>query len=415
MWVHIPKQDFSTPLTVGHAVRWALGDLQRNGYSGETVFVGGHSLGGAFLPSVLDVVREVDGLVHLGCIMARSTDADAALTETVNLPILTVCGDLDGLVRTSRIAEDYYRNVEVIGNRREQKLKHAVVLVPGMNHFGVVEGEATFMDDFRDLEAEISTKESVYQVASTIAQFVAHHRDGNSDAADNLLAKIDRTHKYIRPLIEAMHLEGSYHIDTPCHLCAEDGDHECEQNCVEGSPWAAKVQLDISPDGEYGQVRDEFHQSWWINPFSDPPFYHPTVNKEGDRLEMKTVSEPVYEKSDFYLFDAGFFSNAALEIRSKFNSPQSILKARGVDVKFEANEGACSKMNEKTIQWAFENAPEVVRKRYQRRGVKLAAGKDIQHNSGTIRIGCVDYVVEKSHRLLCRSVVDMVVLGVSAS
>ena len=208
-------------------------------------------------------------------------------------------------------------------------------------------------------------------------------------AATSLVSKINATYDYIQPLIKAMHLEGSVHIDTPCHLYEErDNLHHGESSCIQGSPWAEKAQREISPEKvDVGSIQDEFHQSWWINPFADPPFYHPSIEKAGgNRLNFETVSEPVYEKPDYYVFDSGFFSNTALEIRSKFNSPQSILKASGVDdAKHEANDDTCSKMNQRTIQWALERAPDRVRTRYQRRGVKLVAGRDFEHTAGTLR------------------------------
>ncbi|KAG7374569.1 alpha/beta fold family hydrolase [Nitzschia inconspicua] len=412
VWISIPAvQPVANPLNIGKTVQDAFARLKRFGFPGTKTFVGGHSLGGAFLPEMLDQipVGQVEGLIHLGCILSRKAESDKRIQQ---LPHMVLAGELDGLVRASRVAEDYHRYVV----RKQQStgddstkamLDHAVVLVPGMNHFGFVSGEPPFMDEFRDLRGELSHEAAVQQVASSVSEFIDYHRTQKIERATPLLSKMNETIAYVQPILAAMELEGSFHLGkTPCHLCDESDDPVgCCDDCVEGSPWAAMVQRELAPEGiEYGRVSDEFHQSWWINPFHDPPFYHPSIESGSAKtdnllvnatstvvtlstersmvLNMETVSEPVYEKSDMYLFDAGFFSNAALELRCKFNSRQAILEAAGKNVPFESECGTCSKMNERTIEWALEQVPESVKRRYLERGTKLVAGKDIEHSVG---------------------------------
>ena len=182
VWIAIPKfpLDVANPLVVPSAVKSALEELQKQGYKGEKTFVGGHSLGGVFLPSVFDEPglkeEQVSGTIKLGCFQARDTPKDSSLKA---LPSLTLTGELDGMIRASRIAEDYHRNVLSCkqGNSEETKLHHAVVLVEGMNHFGFVQGHAPFMKQLRDLTQEITYKESVMQVGSAIAAFIDVHQD----------------------------------------------------------------------------------------------------------------------------------------------------------------------------------------------------------------------------------------------
>jgi Alpha/beta hydrolase family len=413
VWISIPAvQPVANPLTIGQVVQDAFARLKRFGFPGTKTFVGGHSLGGAFLPEMFNQgisVGQVEGLIHLGCILSRQAETDDRVQR---LPHMVLAGELDGLVRASRVAEDYHRYVVRKQQSKENDsnqamLNHAVVLVPGMNHFGFISGEPPFMNEFRDLEGELSHEDSVQQVASSVSEFMDYHRNQKMERATPLLSKMKDTIDHVQPILAAMELEGSYHLGkTPCHLCEESDNPEgCCDDCVEGSPWAAMVQRDLAPEGiEYGPIKDEFHQSWWINPFHDPPFYHPSIEAASFEntkiinatssamtaqplpptkvLKLETVSEPVYEKSDMYLFDAGFFSNAALEIRCKFNSRQAILEAAGEKVPFESECGSCSKMNERTIEWALEQVPESVKRRYLERGTKLVAGKDIEHSAG---------------------------------
>ncbi|KAL3905556.1 MAG: hypothetical protein SGILL_009630, partial [Bacillariaceae sp.] len=161
VWVSVPFiQPVANPIMIGTAVKDAMARLKRFGFPGTKAFVGGHSLGGAFLPEMFDQnqvsVGEVEGLIHLGCILSRKAEENPNVNQ---LPHFVLTGELDGLVRASRVAVDYHRYVvqkQNDDNTKDAMLNHAVVLVPGMNHFGFVSGEPPFMDEFRDLQGELS-------------------------------------------------------------------------------------------------------------------------------------------------------------------------------------------------------------------------------------------------------------------
>lgn len=221
------------------------------------------------------------------------------------------------------------------------------------------------------------------KVASVVGQFLDYHvlRDQAVTQKESLLTEISNTERYLEPIMEAMLLEGSYHVADPCYAC-DDG-----ETCHIGSPWIEQMQLGIAQNdsalaGKVGSVRDEFRQSWWLNPFADPPFYHPRATRGDDqKLKIETITEAVYERLDFAI-DCSLVSNTALELRTKLNSPQAMLKALRVDAAFAPSDGACSSMNRKTIEWAIDHAPDIVKKRYLERGRKLVAGTDIPHSSG---------------------------------
>lgn len=135
-WVHIPKLPFNmaTPWTINECLVRAIHDLEDAGFTGKDIIVGGHSLGATFLQKAVTsfnskvttttVSPTIKGIVYLACFKARGI--------TSELPCLTVSGDLDGLIRVSRIAEDCYNNVVKIGDTAAARLNHAIVLVPGM-------------------------------------------------------------------------------------------------------------------------------------------------------------------------------------------------------------------------------------------------------------------------------------------
>lgn len=135
-WVHIPKLPFNmaTPWTINACLERAIQDLADAGFTGKDIIVGGHSLGGTFLQKAVASFNSkatstfspitIKGMVYLACFQARGTKTE--------LPCLTVSGDLDGLIRVSRIAEDCYNNVIKTGDTAAARLNHAIVLVPGM-------------------------------------------------------------------------------------------------------------------------------------------------------------------------------------------------------------------------------------------------------------------------------------------
>ncbi|CAB9519247.1 expressed unknown protein [Seminavis robusta] len=384
IWVAVTKfpLNVANPLVAPEAVKEAFQQLKDQGYSGDKVFLGGHSLGGVVLPWVMDGDKglrqdQVAGVIQLGSFLARDTQENAPIRK---VPSLTLTGDLDGMVRTSRIAEDYHRHViadapedkEASNDDDTRKLHHSVVLVEGMNHFGFVGGETPIMKRFRDLPQEIDHRDAVREVAETIADFIDVHQTGDPISKNKLLGRIDETTEYLKPLLTALQLEGSTHVGS---------------DPTKGSPFVNKMQKELLSEHALPKVTvsNEFRASWYLNPFAKVPFFHPKVHSSKDygSLEMETYADPVHEKTDA-CFDAGFFSNTVHELRCKFNSPQAVLQAATGDdrVKFDPCHNFAKDLNEKTLAWAMENAPTRVKRRYQQRGVQLVPGDDINHSSG---------------------------------
>jgi hypothetical protein len=152
-WVVVPKLplDMANPWSVPRAVRQSIATLRAAGYPRDRpVYVGGHSLGGIFLPNLLDddepdndLVDQIAGLVQLGSFVSREQkrkqkkkerDGIIAATRSAfdRTPRLVLNGDLDGLIRVARIAEDFYNHVVLAGDTERGRLHHAVVLVRGM-------------------------------------------------------------------------------------------------------------------------------------------------------------------------------------------------------------------------------------------------------------------------------------------
>jgi hypothetical protein len=283
-------------------------------------------LGGAVLPYLFDRLDGqgpdvIDGFIHLGCIVARGRTDDGDSWTQQSVPHLVCAGDLDGLVRSSRLAEDYYQNVVMRRRRQRPKksdnndkkdnkfddpLRHVVISVPGMNHFGIIKKQPTgrdgsallpsIMAGWRDLPAELSFDESIDRVSTIVADFIDCHSHrgirrpsppmaNHAAARARLTAQMNETVQFLQPLLDAMQLEGSYHLATPCHLCSNDDDNPDgtavkDHCCTPGSPWVSRVQTDLLLPPEMvdvvGTVRDELYKvggstRWPIHLFIIPP------------------------------------------------------------------------------------------------------------------------------------------------
>jgi hypothetical protein len=258
-----------------------------------------------------------------------------------------------------------------------------------MNHAQYLNGKPHLMIKIRDLNPDIDDRSAVEAVGSTVADFIDFHSrsslahsknvDDDSGTRRRLLDKVHRTAEYLQPLIRAMQLEGNHHIIGSDNVSRE------------GSPWIQHVQeimlqqpssYESAPTGnpiKIDSVHDEFHDSW--------SFYFPKIDvmksAQGETtLALTTCTEPVYEKLETML-DTGFFSNTCVELRAKMSSLQAANLATGnEDTPFEEKLDIASRMNEWTIQWALDNVPDSVRRRYLQRGIPLVAGKDIAHKTG---------------------------------
>lgn len=139
VWIAIPPfpMNIPNPHTLASAIDDAVERLREAGFRGSNYFLGGHSLGGAFLPAhyrQIEKTRDhklkgkIKGVVCIGSFDPRGDDQ----RSTSSIPTLTVSGELDGLVRASRIAEAYHTLIIQKGDDDTAKLNNPVVLIEGM-------------------------------------------------------------------------------------------------------------------------------------------------------------------------------------------------------------------------------------------------------------------------------------------
>jgi len=88
------------------------------GYNGENLFIAGHGLGGVisqqYAESSKDYAKQIKGSILAGSVLLRDYHNLTMAGDTyftINKPTYTLLGNLDGQMRITRGAEQYYHQV----------------------------------------------------------------------------------------------------------------------------------------------------------------------------------------------------------------------------------------------------------------------------------------------------------------
>lgn len=90
----------------------SVSDLKKAGFTGDNIFLAAHSLGGVFAQQYAQSHPDaMKGLILQGSVLLRNTrkvQTNGFTKFNTNMPTLTLCGELDGLMRITRCAESYF-------------------------------------------------------------------------------------------------------------------------------------------------------------------------------------------------------------------------------------------------------------------------------------------------------------------
>ena len=110
--------DAPEPVLIDHYVSNSIKKLKENGFTGDNIFMGAHSLGGVMSQKYVKGRTDIKGLVLMGSVLLRnnhSINDQGQTTFDYDIPTLTIGGTKDGLLRISRVAESYwhqYTNID---------------------------------------------------------------------------------------------------------------------------------------------------------------------------------------------------------------------------------------------------------------------------------------------------------------
>lgn len=356
----------------------------------DKTFYAGHSLGGAMLLDyVTNHASNATGMVLLGSFITRNyktgTTKEGRPIIEFSVPSLTIGGEMDGLLRLTRVVESMYSQiVSAPSNEFDQAVKSkAVTIIEGMNHMQFASGEPPKFVLDHDLQSEVSEKDAHKNVISDMSTFL-QALQGNALSSNKywkiLSKRVEDSIKFAQPIIDAFLLEGNYNYNRPCYCETKDefgglqfGTCVSSPSCNGGSDWTSLYAQPImgKADGVTVKNVDSIHIVTEENPSCHLPHIHssqyraneipwgnpgniqkdekttdwnpyvpPLCDKpKGCVLSLTSVTEPIYDNSGeidifrfhFQLntFDTGNLPLAANEMKTKLKSRESVWQAAG--------------------------------------------------------------------------------------
>ena len=321
----------------------------------------------------------------------RSIQKDGTTKFDFDVPTLTLNGELDGLLRISRGAESYWH--QKVNIDKSQAKMFPMLALEGISH-------ASFMDRSMmpsavksgDINPEVDEKTGHNTVANAIMNFIKPIEEGKSEGELNAALEAF-TDDFMKPLLEAMKLEGSHAMKEPCYDSALVNRQSPE--CLQGSAWSQMAQEimagDLANKNAAIQTQDNFHRVYTVTPVHLPQINNscPSSNDATCILESITVTENFYNRLD--QFDTGKFEIGAVEMKGKMMSRQSVQVAAGnATADFHESDevgSRCADINQKALEWALANANKKALDRYNKYGKKLVVGDDLgPFNAGPLWI-----------------------------
>lgn len=358
LWIAMPAfaNDIPVEETRPHVIDEMLAQLSTSGMPTDTrIFLSGHSLGGITSQDLAIKYENITlGQILIGSFLQLKYQSPETMYP---ISTLTLSGELDGLTGVTRIIESFYFY---------STYPHFTVIIPGMNHMDPASGIPTPSILRNDTPSEIGEAVAHQQLAIRIYDYMSM-RLKNQTSTPILASDLKHTKIFSQPYLDALNVEGSYHILPPCY-------NKTKNPCQAGSPWSSYVQKIISGLNDTIQlnVSDQF------DVFDQLPSHFPRLANNCSTvhnnciLNIRTLTENVYDPKELH--------SAAEEMRVKMISRQVLLEAvDGKSHDFNQTDGQslCGLINQKAFDWAVNNAGMKTKDRYDRKGKQLVIGEDM--------------------------------------
>jgi len=394
-----------------------LSEMENTGLpKNSSIFLAGHSLGGATVQGFTGQYQYnytsiypdwvfAGQMLNAAVITRKWRDNDTQLVVNYTIPTLTLGGELDGNMRVSRIIQQYY--VQLIKANKDARsafvdnatlLDFPVIIVSGMDHMQYATGNIPPNVLAVDLIAEIDDESARDIVSGHMACWMSLQLNNGKCSFDSLYNAVSQSQTLANPFIAAFIAEGSYWFEKPCDcdplIC------ESQAYCQGGAPWMDDVIYHMNTAfipqeimcgfGQHGNAsiavqqvnQDSFHPTYQVNPIHYANIWNECTSMKDSNcvLNTSTVTQNIYPPADD--IDTGGASTSAIEMRHKMKNRQACyehVQAGPVEEDFEI----CGKINQHSIDWALQNAPQRTVSRYLQYGEYMQIGADIESKTGT--------------------------------
>lgn len=360
VWAALHKFPGDFPSDLDKAIPQTLDEVRQQGANTSTVFAVGHSLG-AFMVQDFLVQNStgIKGLVVLGkFIKFQYNDPQTDFP----VPVLTISGELDGLSKISRLAMSYnqmLRHPKGMGH-----LYFPVAIIPGAFHSSYITGEIPEFINASDIKPEISNEMTWNFCASLIDAFVDAHlhietAETNSGAKFLHDYVYGYTYNLMKPLLDAFALEGNPYLYN--------------DSIVGNTKWVMDNIFDVMNISSKTLPTNVSAQ--------DHDWYRFTLDKPTATMQNGVLNYQIYTQKAIGPVESDDMGNTPFQsahwISVKFKSARYVYKV--ANLSSTPSQISCKALNQRAIDQVLHShtIPTKVRERYQKYGVKLVAGDDI--------------------------------------
>jgi len=361
LWVGATSEwgnEMPNPIEIGGQIDKCLAKAQEAGYDTETVFFGGHSLGGIVLESHISGHSDkAAGIALLGTWLPDLLGEKTSGSNEYPVPVLTAIGELDG-GGLSYLRREVEETAVLPGSVTSFS---KTILVPQVNHAQVASGEIDQGVIDNDIDPELSEYEAHQNYGQRLGDWLALNalhlglvsQDDANEALANFAQYEAATSEFVQPFVTALEKE--------------------QVGLV--SEFVTEAQFSILNLEAGGDVVITNTILTNIPTFQG---YKPSAEEVDGIVTIKTWSHLLY---DLDILDFNKHLSAST-VKAKMKLADAIYPMLGLPEIDEIM--TCAALNAMTMEYAMSIASEEALERLASKGRTLIFGKDIEYAWGGV-------------------------------
>jgi pimeloyl-ACP methyl ester carboxylesterase len=195
------------------------------------IILAGHSLGTIFVQN-----EAVNHPTLFKAVMISGNSLGRSYKSTFPVPLLTLNAELDGIHRTSRVAESFYT---VFSQAHHSAEKMPIILIEDVTHMDFGDGDLSNLPlQIRktDMRPILKHEDALSRIAIYLRDWIClnHARDCDvSSARSNIVNGVEKTRVFLGPMIEAYRQEAAPHLFNACNSDMIDSHCPfCKNYCI---------------------------------------------------------------------------------------------------------------------------------------------------------------------------------------
>ncbi|XP_052066106.1 uncharacterized protein LOC127705798 [Mytilus californianus] len=308
------------------------------------IILGGHGQSGSLIQQFVSEYPDVvSGIILLG----THVMSDKILLQ-LNVPTMTVIGNLDGLTKITTLANVYKKFLQQIKADPSLKYRYPMVVLDGVNHGIFSNGQLPIHLLIQDITLDTEYENLLQYILQPISTFLFYCRGDNGRVVlDSLNDYFVETNKILEPLLKAHQIT----IDPK-----EYKSHWVKQSQM----WLSDL---VGPDSTRINIESYFTYQSAFN----PALFNESVSKVTIYL-FSQLDTPV-EKIDS--------DEIPLQIHARMFRRDAILKKLGITQNDNSPERTCKDLNYASYVIAYNRSAEKIRKRFDKRNPGILFHEDI--------------------------------------